>query len=280
MATQNEKAAAFARMHDQGCFILPNAWDMASAALIVDAGFPALATTSGGIAFAQGAPDGERLGRDAMLALAGEMARRFPVPVTADLEAGYGHTPDSVADTVRRAIALGLVGCNIEDSDPQSHRLYDVELAAARISAGVRAAEEAGLPDFVLNARTDPWIAQLGTQEENTAEAIRRANAYLAAGARCTFVPGPADSDTIAALAGEIRGPLNISANVHSAIAPSIDELEWLGVRRASLGSALMLASYGFARTALEHIKETGGFDYAVGSATIREMNTLIALYP
>lgn len=263
--SQADKAAHFAKLHDSGCFVLPNAWDMPSAALIVEAGFDVMATTSAGVAFAQGLPDGELIGRDRMLAVAGEIARRVPLPVSADLEAGYGPSPDDVAETVRRAIAAGLVGCNIEDSDPASRKLFDFEQAVARVRAGVSAAKAAGLPDFVLNARTDPFLMAMGTPEQNFAEAVRRANAFLDAGARSAFVPGPVDAVTIGALAKAIRGPMNVMAIARGHV-PPLAELRALGVRRVSLGGGLMTATYGFAKATLDAIAANGRFDFAASS--------------
>ncbi len=259
-------------MHDAGCLVLPNVWNMTSAALVVAAGYPALATTSGGIAFCEGVPDGERIGRDRMLEVTGAIARRFSVPVSADLEAGYGRAPEDVAETVRQAIDAGLVGCNLEDSDPTTHQLFGLEFAVERICAGVQAARSAGLADFVINARVDTWIGRFGTAQENEHEAVRRANAYLAAGARSAFVPGPTDAHTIRRLVTGIRGPLNIVTNVGRHVTPSLDALRALGVRRASLGVALMLATYGAARRALEHLRERGTFDFADASISTREM--------
>lgn len=260
-----EKAARFAKLHDEGCFILPNAWDVPSAALIVEAGFDVLATTSAGVAFAQGLPDGETIGRDRMLAVAGDIARRVPLPVSADLEAGYGATPADVAETVRRAIAAGLIGCNIEDSDPTTHKLFDFEQSVARIKAGADAARAAGLADFVLNARTDPFLVAMGTPAQNLDEAVRRANAFLAAGARSAFVPGPVDGATIGTLAKAIKGPLNVMAVARGHV-PPLAELRALGVRRVSLGGSLMSATYGFAQRTLKALTETGTFDYAASS--------------
>jgi 2-methylisocitrate lyase-like PEP mutase family enzyme len=257
--SQAEKAARFAKLHEAGCFVLPNAWDMPSAALIAEAGFPVVVTTSAGVAFAQGLPDGERISRDRMLGVAGEIAARIPLPVTADLEAGYG----DVGETVRRAIAAGLVGCNIEDSDPTTFKLLDVEQAAARIRAGAEAARAAGLADFVLNARTDPYLTRFGSPEQCFTEAVKRSNAYLAAGARCAFVPGPVDVDTAAKLAQAIHGPLNIMGQGGGM--PSVAELERAGVRRLSLGGSLMCAAYGYAQRALQEITATGRVGYEAG---------------
>jgi 2-methylisocitrate lyase-like PEP mutase family enzyme len=180
MTTLKDKARCFAELHGApGIIVLPNAWDVGSAVIMADAGFPAVATTSAGIAFAQGLPDGERISKLRMLEIAGAIAAAVPVPVTADLEAGYGPKPEHVAATVRDAIAAGLAGCNIEDTLGRGGRkLYDFEAAVDRIRAGAEAANSAGVA-FVLNARTDPYLSQLGDARTNFAESVRRANAYL-----------------------------------------------------------------------------------------------------
>ncbi|MFC3227769.1 isocitrate lyase/phosphoenolpyruvate mutase family protein [Marinibaculum pumilum] len=260
MPDQREKAARFAALHREGCFVLPNAWDVASAAICLEAGYPAVGTSSIAIAFTQGRRDGELLGRDGMLELAGRIAAAMPCPVTADLEAGYGTAPEAVAESVRRAVAAGLVGANIEDSDPADHRLIDAGLAEARIAAAVAAAREAGLPDFVVNARTDPFFRGMPA-EEAFPEAVRRANRYLASGAACVFVPGPADAETAAALAAAIDGPLNLMAGGRGPTAP-VAALTEAGVRRISLGGSLMGAAYGGALAALRGIREEGSFAY------------------
>jgi 2-methylisocitrate lyase-like PEP mutase family enzyme len=278
-AQQAEKAARFAALHRSDCFILPNAWDMPSAALIVEAGFPALATTSAGVAFAHGLLDGERIGRDRMLTVAGEIAARVPVPVSADLEAGYGPSPEAVADTVRRAIAAGLVGCNIEDTDPRTGKLFDFAVAVARIKAGVNASIAAGLRDFSLNARTDPWLIQMGTPEENFAEAVKRANAYLETGARSAFIPCPFEAAVIGPLAKAVQGPLNVLAFAGAKNLLPLAELRGLGVRRVTLGSSLMTATYAFTRRALQEIGSAGKFDYASDAISFAEMSKLLAKY-
>jgi 2-methylisocitrate lyase-like PEP mutase family enzyme len=278
-AVQLEKAARFAALHAGGCFVLPNAWDVPSALMCFGAGFPAVGTTSFGVAFAHGLADGERIGRDRMLATARSIALRLPVPVTADLEAGYGATAEAVGETVRLAIAVGLVGCNIEDSDPTTGALMDSERAADRIRAAVHAASAAGLADFVVNARTDPFF--IG-QDPGTAlpESVKRANLYLSAGARCAFVPGPGDAATARTLAGAIDGPLNLMAGGRSAMAP-LSELVAAGVRRVSLGGSLMAAAYGQVRKLLSGIQDSGTFGYTVESGpAFAELARLLRAHP
>ncbi len=272
-----EKATAFSSLHESGCFVLPNAWDVPSAALIAEAGFPALATTSAGVAFVQGLPDGETLGRSRMIELAGAIARRIPLPVSADLEAGYGPTPDDVAETIRAAIVAGLVGANIEDVDPRTGKLFEFDQAVARIRAACTVARASGLA-FVVNARSDPWLVGFGTAQQCFDEAVRRVNAYLEAGARCAFIPGPADADTIGRLAAAVKGPLNVLGGFRGTAAPPLDVLRGLGVRRVSLGGSLMLASYTATRRALEGVRD-GRFDYATGALSNGAMTALLAKY-
>ncbi|HLT77189.1 MAG TPA: isocitrate lyase/phosphoenolpyruvate mutase family protein [Ferrovibrio sp.] len=279
--TQAEKAARFAKLHESGCFILPNAWDVPSAALIAEAGFPALATTSSGIAMAGGILDGEKIGAERMFAVVSEIARRVPLPVTGDLEAGYGPGPEHVAASVTRAIRCGMVGANIEDKDPVTNRLFPLEVAAERIRAGVAAAKAAGLPDFVLNARTDPFlIGWSKNPEENFAEAVRRARAYWEAGAKSIFVPALFDAASIARVAEAIRpAPLNVMVSTGRPM-PPLDELRRAGLRRLTLGGSLMLASYGFTKRTLAALaRPDAAFDYAADGITHAEMSALLVKY-
>jgi 2-methylisocitrate lyase-like PEP mutase family enzyme len=270
------KAEAFRAMHFTGdVVVLPNAWDLASATLMAAAGFPVIATTSAGIAFAQGLPDGESLGREAMLEILGRIAAHSPVPVNGDLEAGYGPTPEDVAATVRGAIAAGLVGGNIEDADPRTGRLFDLDLSVARIRAGRAAADNLGVP-FVLNARTDPYLKRVGDAEACFADAVRRANAYLEAGATCAFVPGPGDPDTVGRLVQAIHGPLNVLAGFAGRRGLSLDAVRRLGVRRVSIGGSLMLATATLVRRVLADIRTRGDFDYAIDAITNAEMDALM----
>ena len=281
MASQTEKGAKFARSHvEPGIVVLPNAWDVGSAVMMVEAGFPAIATTSAGIAFALGLPDGQRVSGERMLECVAQIVASVPVPVTADLEAGYGSSPDDVAATVRGAIEAGAVGCNIEDATGRSDQtLFDFELACDRIRAGAEAARSKGVP-FVLNARTDPYLVRFGSAEVNFVESVRRANAFREAGADCLFVPGPMDADTVGRLVSEIDGPLNVlGARGGSASALSVADLERLGVRRVSIGGSLSVAALTFAQSALRELREHGTFGYAPGSLSNASINAIMAKY-
>jgi len=278
MVTLHEKASAFAESHrGPGIIVLPNAWDPGAAIVLADAGFPFVATTSAGIAFAQGLPDGQRLSRSRMLDLAGQIAAAVDVPVSADLEAGYGARPDDVAATVTGAVAAGVVGCNIEDSTgDRDHPLYELEAAVDRIRAGAEAAGASGIP-FVLNARVDPYLVGLGTPAENLAESVRRGNAYREAGAGCVYVPGVYDRDTIPVLAREIDGPLNVlGARGGASSALSVAELEALGVRRVSIGGSLAVAALALVRRAAAELREHGTFGYSGAAMSNAEANALM----
>src|SRR5213595_1817972 len=197
--TQSQQAERFRALHTgPRMLVLPNAWDAVSARLIEQGGFPAIATSSAGVAWALGYADGERISRGEMLAVVRRVVQGVRVPVTADVEAGYGATAEAAAETARGVIAAGAVGMNLEDAKPEGS-LLPMEAQAERVRAARAAA-----PHLVINARTD-WFPKAGIEE-----AIRRANAYLAAGADCAFVPFVADREAIARLAREIRGPLNV----------------------------------------------------------------------
>jgi 2-methylisocitrate lyase-like PEP mutase family enzyme len=246
------KADVLRRLHTAGpLLVLPNAWDAASARIFEQAGFPALATTSAGIAYAQGYADGERISRAGMLAVVSRIAATVAVPVTADMEAGYGRAPEAVAETARGVIAAGAVGMNLEDSrEEDGGALLDLPLAVERVRAARAAA--AGVA-IVLNARTDAFSPNCG----GFAEAVRRGNAYRAAGADSVFVPFVADRDTIERLVREIAAPVNILGSPN---APTLKELEALGVRRVTFGSAPMRATLGLVRRMAREWKEKGTY--------------------
>ncbi|HYL57160.1 MAG TPA: isocitrate lyase/phosphoenolpyruvate mutase family protein [Gemmatimonadales bacterium] len=255
--TQREHAESLRRLHaGPGILVLPNAWDVATARLVEEAGFAAIATTSAGVAWALGYPDGERISRDEMLDAVRRMAAAVRVPVTADVEGGYGATPEAAAETARGVIAAGAVGLNLEDGTSDGD-LLDLGLHVERIQAVQTAGASAGVP-IVINARTDAFEVKGWDAGRRFAEAVRRANAYRAAGADCLFVPHVSDPDTIGRLAREIDGPLNIIAGPP---APPIRELERLGVRRASLGPRVVQAALGLVRRAVVELRERGTYD-------------------
>ncbi len=243
--------------------------------MIEQAGFAAIATTSAGVAWSLGYPDGERIPRDEMLRAVERIARATALPVSADLEAGYAHTPEAVAETMRLAIEAGAVGVNFEDGTHRADRpLRDLETQVEMIRAIRQAAQAAGVP-LVVNARTDTYLRAVGDEESRFAETVRRANAYLRAGADCAFVIGLRRRETIARLAPAIEGPLNILTGPG---APPIPELAALGVRRVSFGSGPMAASLAFLTQIAHELRERGTYQALEQSAINQvEMNRLLS---
>src|ERR1700758_2689999 len=208
---QESKANAFRAMH-RGAQILrlPNAWDVASARVFEDAGFGAIATTSAGVAFSLGYPDGQKITREEMLARVGRIARAVKVPVTADLESGYGNRPEDAGRTAREVIDAGAVGMNLEDVvEDQALPLAELSLQVEKVHAVKEAALKAGVL-LVLNARTDVYLKEVGAPESRYDETIRRLIAYRDASADCVFVPGLRDAETIGRIVREGKGPVNI----------------------------------------------------------------------
>jgi len=261
-------ASDFLALHHGQGFVLPNAWDPGSARLLEQVGFPALATTSAGIAFALGRPDAS-LDGNTMLDHVARIVASVTVPVSADLEAGYGASPEDVARTVARFAQLGVVGANLEDQ--VGGELFEVDEAADRIAAA-RAAAPAGT--FVINARTDTYFGA-GTGDV-FAETIERATRYIEAGADCIFVPGVDDSDTIRRLAAEIPAPLNIVAGLTGTLldAPTLFSL---GVKRVSLGGSLARAALSLVERAGRELLESGTLSFLDGAISYAELQRRFA---
>jgi 2-methylisocitrate lyase-like PEP mutase family enzyme len=214
--------------------ILPNAWDAATARVVEDAGFAAVATTSVGVADALGWADGEGTPPDEMFAAIARIARVLTVPLTADIESGYGLAPEEI---VRRLLAAGAVGCNLEDTDHRAGKtVRDATAQAERLAAFKRAAKAAGV-DIVLNARTDVFLRQPANEPLPIEEAIRRGRLYLEAGADCIYPIGVSDEGAIAALVDGIPGPINVIPGFRGA--PGLARLRELGVRRISYAGRL-----------------------------------------
>ena len=255
--TQAQQAERFRALHTgPRLLVLPNAWDAISARLIEEAGFLAIATSSAGVAWALGYADGERISRGEMLAVVRRIVLGVRIPVTADVEAGYGATPEAAAETARGVIAAGAIGLNLEDATDEG-RLLDLTLQVERVRA-VREAGAAARVPLVVNARTDAFEMKQWSPAERFTAAVRRANAYRAAGADCLFVPHVSDAGTIERLAREIAGPLNVIAGPP---APPLGELEALGVRRASLGPRIVQATLGLIRRITAELRERGTYE-------------------
>jgi 2-methylisocitrate lyase-like PEP mutase family enzyme len=274
MESQANKAIQFRQLHrGPRALVLPNAWDVASARIFEDAGFSAIATTSAGIAFSLGYPDGQRIPREEMLARIGRIARAIHVPVTADIEAGYGSSAEAAAATTLELIQAGAVGMNLEDaSGNPDEPLIDLQLAVEKIKAARAAAAQLHV-EIVVNARTDVYLLPGGDPDADYSEALRRLVAYREAGADCVFAPGLKDADTIGRLVQAVNCPLNILAGPGT---PSIPELEKLGVARVSLGSGPMRATLGLLRRAAVELRSSGTYSAMEGAVPYAEVNKLL----
>lgn len=268
---QTTKADLFRAMHRGGrILLLPNAWDAASARVFEEAGFGAIATTSAGIAFTLGYPDGQRISRQEMLGVVRRIAAAVKVPVTADVEAGYGDRPEDAAQTAREVAEAGAVGMNLEDAtgDPRKP-LLDLALQVER----VKAVQEAARKLVVLNARTDVYLLQLETPETRYDAALRRLAAYRDAGADCVFVPGLQDAETIKRLVKDLQCPINILGGPG---APAVPELEEIGVARITVGSGAMRATLGLVRRIAEELKGSGTYEKLAGAISYADVNRMM----
>jgi 2-methylisocitrate lyase-like PEP mutase family enzyme len=257
-------AAELLALHHGPGFVLPNAWDAGSARILEQVGFPALATTSAGIAWSLGVPDGGHVDLDSMFEHVGRIVAAVGVPVSVDLEAGYGDTPDDVGRTVARAVELGVVGGNLEDQVQGT--LFEIDEAVERLEAA-RAAAPAGT--FVINARTDTYSG--GATGEVFAETVERAGRYVEAGADCVFVPGVNDEDTIRLLAAAIPAPLNVVAGLTSNVidAPTLFSL---GVKRVSVGGSLARAALSIVERAGRELRDFGTLAFLDGAITYADL--------
>lgn len=262
----------------KGGFIMPNAWDAGSAAVLAAAGFPAIATTSAGIAFALAKQDygitsaALAVPRAEMFEHMRRIVQVVDVPVNADLEAGYGDSPEAVAETIAMAIEAGLAGGNIEDKIPGRPALYDEGLAVERIAAA-RAAIDARGSAFVLTARSD---AILQSGKAGVADGIRRSNRYREAGADCLYVPGASDLETVTDLVRAISGPINVvmglgttQGNAHALLAA--------GVQRISLGGSIARSALGFIRSCAEELRDHGTIGFTAQQISGSDLNALFA---
>ncbi|MFJ8769612.1 isocitrate lyase/PEP mutase family protein [Streptomyces clavifer] len=266
--TQPDNARLFRSLHTPAApLALANAWDVASARVIEAAGAPAIATTSAGVAWSLGSPDGDFLARDRALKLIDRIVAAVAVPVTADIEGGYGKDAADVAETVAGVLAAGAVGVNIEDGTRPPAEL------ASRLATARQSADRAGA-DLFLNARIDTFLLGLGDPDTRLKETLDRAHLYVDAGADGIFVPGVTDTATIAALARDISVPLNVMAGPG---APRVAEFGALGVARVSLGSGVAQAAYTAARRAAQDLFGTGGYDSLAEGIAFPELNALLS---
>jgi len=275
LEVQCQRAEAFRRMHDRSrILVLPNAWDAMSARIFEAAGFTAIATTSAGVSYSIGYPDGELVPRDEMIAAVSRIAHCVDVPVTADMESGFARDSDGIAETVRLLIEAGAVGINLEDTVHGAGRtLYEIPDAVERIRAARRASEAAGVP-IVINARTDVYLLGIGEKAARFDHAISRLNAYSAAGADCLYTMGYFDADTIGRLVKAVDGPLNVMGLPG---APPVMELERLGVARVSTASGPTRLAMTATRKAAVELLCSGSFDVFGGDTmSHQEANALM----
>lgn len=237
---QYDRAMSFRALHKPGePVVLINIWDLGSARIVAEAGAAALATSSWSVARARGRDDGEQTPIEDVIAFLGDLTSTTQLPVTADLESGYGDTPEAVGATVRRAIEAGAIGCNLEDTRPGAAELQPTTDQVARLRAARAAADDSGVPAFV-NARTDVFLLANRTHDrDDVAEAVRRARAYADAGADGLFAPGLADVDLIARLVEGSPLPVNIMTNPSS----DLPAIAAAGVARISYGASSYLAA-------------------------------------
>ncbi|HEY3824754.1 MAG TPA: isocitrate lyase/phosphoenolpyruvate mutase family protein [Bryobacteraceae bacterium] len=246
---QKSKAELFRRLHSgPDILVLPNAWDAISARIVEEEKFPAAVTGSAGVAAVLGYADGQKIPRQEMMFMVARMAASVSVPLTADVESGYGDP----AGTAREVIAAGAVGMNLEDQ--ADHKLLPLEDQLASIRAVKEAAKATGIP-LVLNARTDIFLMKHGDEPTRFDRAVERLNAFHEAGADCLFAPGVADAGTIGRLVKALKGPLNILASIGT---PSVSELKRLGVRRLSLGSGTQRITLGTLQRFARHLRDEG----------------------
>ena len=262
------RRVAFRRLHESGCFVIPNPWDVGSARYLQALGFKALATTSGGFAFSRGRPDGG-VPRDEVLAHIAEVVAAADLPVNADFEAGYAHEPEGVAENVRLCVETGMAGLSIEDATGNRDRpLYEFPLAVERIRAA-RAAIDTSGADVLLTARAECFLVG---HPDPLGEAVRRLQAYAEAGADVLYAPGPTERGQIEAIVKAVSPkPVNVLVSANTGL--RVDDLAELGVRRISTGSSLARAVWtGFIRAA-KLIAEEGSFAGFDGLTPYAELN-------
>lgn len=268
MTTQPDKAHAFAAMHSQsGAFIIPNPWDQGSARLLELMGFAALATSSAGLAFSHGKADGQ-IGRDAVMQHIAELCQATQLPVSADLENGFGDDPATCAQTIQLAAQAGAVGGSIEDATGHSDKpLYAIEAAAERVRAAVDAARALPFP-FTLTARAENYIVGV-TDIKDT---IKRLQAYQEAGADVLFAPGLKRQEDIAAVLSSVDRPVNVLMGL-TAVSMSLADLSAMGVRRVSVGGSLARAAWGGFLKAAHELRDHGTFAYAADAVPMAMIN-------
>jgi 2-methylisocitrate lyase-like PEP mutase family enzyme len=266
-----DKRREFHRLHQSGCFVIPNPWDIGTTRYLQSLGFKALATTSAGFAFSRGLPDGA-VTREAMLAHIAEIAAAADVPVNADFEGGYAHEPDGVGESVRLCVETGVAGLSIEDSTGDKAKpLYDFDRAVARVRAARAAIDKAG-GDVMFTARSEGFIRGRPDLDET----IRRLKAYAQAGADCLYAPGLSTREQMSAVTKAVAPkPVNILMGGPSDL--TVSDLADLGARRISIGGALARAAWGGFIRAAREIADAGSFNAFADAAPGGELNKLFS---
>jgi 2-methylisocitrate lyase-like PEP mutase family enzyme len=265
----SEIRARFRKLHETGCFVIPNPWDVGTARYLRHCGFPALATTSSGAAFAMGLPDTDwTVPRDAMLAHISTIATATELPVNADFESGYAHAPAAVAENVRRCVETGVAGLSIEDATGDRDKpLYEIDIAVARIAAARHAIDATGA-DVLLVGRAECFLVG----RPDLGETTTRLAAYAAAGADCLYAPGIRSAEQIAAVVKAVA-PKPVNVLISAATGLTVADLAALGVRRVSVGSSLARTAWGAFMRASQQIATAGRFDAFADAVPFAEIN-------
>ncbi len=270
MKTQKEKGSTFRALHERDhAFIIPNPWDLGSARLLARLGFEALATTSAGYAFSIGQRD-NTVGRDKMIAHVRDIVAATDLPVSADLENGFGDDPETVAETIRQGASAGLVGGSIEDStERRDDLIYELERAVERVRAAVEVARS--LPfSFTLTARAENYLHG----RNDLADTIKRLQAYQEAGADVLYAPGLTSKENIAAVVSSLDRPVNVLMGI-AGVRLSLSELSEIGVKRISVGSVLSRVAYGAFLHAAEEMRDKGTFTFGEESVSFRDISKM-----
>jgi 2-methylisocitrate lyase-like PEP mutase family enzyme len=273
MKTQQQKAEAFRKLHEAGTFVIPNPWDIGSAKILADLGYQALATTSAGFAFSIGRPDGDGvIGRDETLANFKQIVEATDLPVSADLQGGFGKDPKDVAETIRRASEIGLCGGSIEDATGDAAKpIYDIALAKERIAAAVEAARASKHP-FTLTARAENFLWGI-TDLDDT---IKRLQAFQELGADVLYAPALRNAAEISSVVKAVDRPVNVLMGARTNPL-AVADLARIGVRRISVGSGFYLAAMGAFYRVAKDMKEKGTATFAEGAMPFGQLNTLFA---
>lgn len=273
MSSQAEKAEAFRSLHDRRrVLVLPNAWDVPSARIFEDEGFPAVATSSAGLMVSLGYPDGEEIPHNEFLSAVGRIARALSIPLSADVVSGFGESPENVVRSVRAVVREGAIGINIEDFVHSTKKLLPLEKQNSRLRALVRLRKSSEVP-FVINARTDALRYAQGGEEAKFEEAVRRAKAFRDLGADCVYPMGLVEADAISRFVKELDFPVNVM--VRKGL-PPVPDLQKMRVARVSFGPSASYAALGLLHRASKEIREKGTYETLVeGAISFDELNSL-----